>query len=138
VSDPVLTADERAEIVKAAEQFNAAHFFECHDTLEEMWSGHRGAGRDFFQGLIQVAVAFYHLGNGNMAGAESMFSRGLKRLAKYPDRYCAFDLAAHRAEVEAWRERARSGTIEEIRSSGLPRWRFDFDAAGGPAPEGRK
>jgi predicted metal-dependent hydrolase len=124
MTEPDLTPEERAALGKAAAEFNAAHFFECHDTLEDMWAGHRGPGRDFFQGLIQVAVGFHHFGNGNLAGAESMFSRALKRLAPYPDRYCGFDLAAHRAEVERWRARAASGTIEGVTSADLPTWRF--------------
>ena len=126
MTEPELTEEERTALARATAEFNAAHFFECHDTLEEMWSGHRGAGRDFFQALIQVAVGFYHLGNGNAAGADSMFSRALKRLARYPERYCGFDVAGHRREVEEWRARARSGSLEALRAVDPPRWRFEL------------
>ena len=50
----------------------AVFFFECHDTLEEVWTGIRGSARDFFQGLIQVSVGFYHHGNGNRGGQRSL------------------------------------------------------------------
>jgi hypothetical protein len=123
--EPSLDDEEKAALAKGVAEFNAGLFFECHDTLEEMWAGVRGPSRDFFQGLIQVSVAFYHLGNGNAAGAESMFTRALKRLAKYPGRYCGFDLAAHRGEIERWRRNAAEGDVTPMPVSALPKWRFE-------------
>ena len=121
-AEPVLTEEDRAAVRKAVREFNDGHFFECHDTLEEMWTGLRGPGRDFFQGLIQVSVAFYHLGNGNLAGFESMTRRAQKRLSGYPDRYFGFDLAAHRAQIEAWRARAAAGDLAGVTVADLPKW----------------
>jgi predicted metal-dependent hydrolase len=117
--EPVLTADERAAFDKAVAEFNEGRFFECHDTLEDLWAGLRGPSRDFFQGLIQVSVAFYHLTSDNPAGAESMLERALKRFERYPDRYFGFDLAAHRAELRAWLRRVRQGE-----DAPLPTWSF--------------
>jgi hypothetical protein len=125
VPEPQLSAEDRAAFEKGVAEFNAGHFFACHDTLEEMWSGVRGPSRDFFQGLIQVAVAFHHLSNGNLAGATSMLGRALERFAKYPDRYFGFDLAAHRAELLAWRERLAEGRVGEPTLADLPKWRFE-------------
>jgi len=105
-------------------EFNARLFFECHDTLEELWSGLRGPWRDFFQGLIQVTVAFYHLGNGNLGGAASMLDRALRRLEGYPPRYYGFDLASHREELERWRSRLLARDLEALRVSPPPRWDF--------------
>ena len=122
---PSLTEEETAAFEKGVAEFNAGHFFECHDTLEDMWTGLRGPARDFFQGLIQVSVAFYHLGGGNLAGADSMFRRALKRFERYPDRYFGFDLAAHRAELRGWRERIATARLEDLAATGRPRWRFD-------------
>jgi predicted metal-dependent hydrolase len=126
-ADPALTAEERAAFEKGVAEFNTGYYFECHDTLEDMWTGLRGPSRDFFQGLIQVSVAFYHLTGGNTAGADSMLRRALKRFERYPARYFGFDLAAHRAELAAWRERIAAATAGD---GGLedppPRWRFDL------------
>ncbi len=105
-------------------EFNAGHFFECHDTLEEMWTGLRGPSRDFFQGLIQVSVAFYHLDNGNLAGAGSMLRRALKRFEKFPDRYFGFDLGQHRRELRGWLERVEAGDVQALAADAPPRWRF--------------
>jgi hypothetical protein len=114
-------------------EFNAGFFFECHDTLEEMWSGVRGPSRDFFQGLIQVSVAFYHLTGGNLAGAESMLARALKRFEKYPDRYFGFDLATHREQLRAWLERIAAADVGQTALDGLPKWKFDPTS---PSPSG--
>lgn len=122
--EPVLTAEERHAFEKGVAEFNAGCFFECHDTLEEMWAGIRGPSRDFFQGLIQVSVAFYHLTGGNLSGAESMLLRALKRFERYRDRYFGFDLAAHRTVLGGWLERIRSGEAGEVSASELPKWEF--------------
>jgi predicted metal-dependent hydrolase len=126
--EPVLDPQERAAFAKGVREFNEGYYFECHDTLEELWSGLRGESRDFFQGLIQVAVGHYHLGNGNAAGAHSMFERALARFAKYPARYFGFDLERQRAEL---RELLR-GLAADVAPSERPRWRFDEPASAGP------
>jgi predicted metal-dependent hydrolase len=83
-------------------EFNRRHFYECHETLEDLWAGIRGPSRDFFQGLIQVAVGFYHLGNHNPVGAGRLFRRAMKRLEGYPDHYAGLDLGALRTSVSEW------------------------------------
>jgi uncharacterized protein len=113
IPEPVLGEDERAAFARGVEEFNRGLFFECHDTLEDLWSGLRGPSRDFFQGLIQVAVAFHHVSNGNAAGAVSMIDRALGRFRVYPARYFGFDLDELRAELAAWRERLRQPGWED-------------------------
>src|SRR6185503_20112858 len=110
-------------------EFNRGFYFECHDTIEDLWTGLRGPSRDFFQGLIQVSVAFYHLGNENPAGARSMFERALARFAKYPGRYFGFDLDAHRAELRAWLARIEAGQAAPPPLDHVPKWTFDPPAA---------
>jgi predicted metal-dependent hydrolase len=122
-AEPVLSKEERTQFLAGVRLFNAGLYFECHDVLEEMWSGVRGDGRDFFQGLIQVAVAFYHLSGGNAEGARSMLGRALKRLAPYPERYFGFELGAHRAELLEWLRRLEAG---EAPLDSRPRWSFDL------------
>ena len=41
--------------------FNAQRYYEAHDVLEDLWLRTKGADRDFYQGLIQLAGAFVHL-----------------------------------------------------------------------------
>jgi predicted metal-dependent hydrolase len=107
--EPGLADEERAALARGIAQFNDGLFFECHDTLEEAWSGVRGTPRDFFQGLIQAAVGFYHLGNGNRPGATTLLRRSLARLGRYPARYAGVELAPLRAAIGDWLEALASG-----------------------------
>jgi hypothetical protein len=132
-AEPELGTEQRAELERGVRQFNEGYFFECHDTLEELWSGLRGPGRDFFQGLIQVSVAFYHLGNGNRSGALSMLERAQRRFGGYPDRWYGFDLAVHRAELGRWQRRIAADDLEGVSRDELPVWRFEPAPSTAPA-----
>jgi predicted metal-dependent hydrolase len=129
VPAPALSVQERDAFERGVAEFNAGYYFECHDTLEDMWVGIRGPSRDFFQGLIQVSVAFYHLTGGNLPGAESMLRRALKRFQRYPDRYFGFDLAAHRAELRGWLDRMASAQVHGLTVADLPKWSFGHAAS---------
>ena len=121
---PMLSGPERAAFDRGVAEFNAGYYFECHDTLEDMWAGVRGPSRDFFQGLIQVSVAFYHLTGDNLPGAESMLRRALKRFERYPERYFGFDLGAHRAELQGWLDRIATARVGGLTPADLPKWSF--------------
>jgi predicted metal-dependent hydrolase len=105
---PLSEEDERG-LRLGLTQFNEGCFFECHDTLEEVWSGMRGERRDFFQGLIQVSVGLYHWSNANPGGALTLLERGLKRLSGYGARYEGVDLEALRSEVASARSAIEAG-----------------------------
>lgn len=83
--------------------FNAAHFFEAHEVLEDVWRPAPEPERKFLQGLIQIAVALHHHSTGNVVGCRSLLQRGLRNLAPYPNRYLGLELAPFRDEVEQWR-----------------------------------
>jgi uncharacterized protein len=123
IEDPRLSPEDLFLLARGAREFNAGFYFECHDSLEELWSGVRGPSRDFFQGLIQVAVAHYHLGNSNAAGASSLMERALGRFARYGPSHCGFDLAAQRADLEARLSALREGRLEAA-AQPRPAWRF--------------
>ena len=122
--EPALLDEDLAALRKGAREFNGGYFFECHDTLEEAWSGIRGPARDFFQGLIQVSVGFYHWRNGNAGGASTMLERGLGRLSRYGSSYYGLELAHLRSAVLACRERVRAGEPFPEDPEALPRYRL--------------
>jgi len=70
------------ELQKAVEEFNSGDWFECHETLEELWVGEKGELRDFYQGLLQIAVALHHLRNGNFKGAVNLLKGGSECLSR--------------------------------------------------------
>jgi predicted metal-dependent hydrolase len=107
--EPELDDEEKALLARGVELFSQRRFYECHDTLEELWSGVRGPSRGFFQGLIQAAVGFYHLENGNRAGARRLFDRALARLEGYPDRYAGVDAGPLRAPLVRFRDALAAG-----------------------------
>jgi hypothetical protein len=76
---------------RGVEEFNTRHFFEAHDTWEELWMETRGNHRLFYQGLIQTAVGFYHFSNGNFKGASSQFDKALAKLDRYLPAYHGVD-----------------------------------------------
>lgn len=63
--------------------FNHHLFFEVHEVLEPQWMKEQGEIKRFLQGLIQIAVAFYHLGRGNLAGTRSLLHEGLIKIAPH-------------------------------------------------------
>ncbi|AJE02812.1 DUF309 domain-containing protein [Geobacter pickeringii] len=57
------------ELRRGIEEFNRGEWFDCHETLEELWAGEQRAVRSLYQGVLQVAVALHHWREGNYRGA---------------------------------------------------------------------
>ncbi len=90
--------------MRGLELFNRGEYFEAHEALELAWREERGPVRELYRGILQVAVAYYHILRGNYRGAQKMFLRSRTWLAPFPDRCCGIDLASLRgdyARVEA-------------------------------------
>ena len=58
-------------------------FFEAHELWEELWSEYYLDDKTFIQGLIQLAVSFVHLGNGNLKGAKSLLKKSTDKFSNY-------------------------------------------------------
>ncbi|HEV8437628.1 MAG TPA: DUF309 domain-containing protein [Methylomirabilota bacterium] len=65
-----------ATLRAAAVLFDAGLYFEVHELLEPHWIRAEGGAREALQGLIQIAVGFQHLANGNVAGARALVRDG--------------------------------------------------------------
>jgi predicted metal-dependent hydrolase len=57
------------------EKFNQGAFYACHDDLEEAWRQESSPARDLYRGLLQIAVAYYQIEQGNYRGATKMLLR---------------------------------------------------------------
>jgi uncharacterized protein len=77
--DPVDAPLEMA-LGQAALLFDGRLYFEVHELLEPYWLRAAGRERETLQGLIQVAVGFHHLSNGNGAGARALLHDGAAKL----------------------------------------------------------
>ena len=69
-------------LLQALGEFNRGDWFECHETLEDLWVGSEGEVRDFYQGTLQLAVALHHWRNGNFGGAVSLLQGGATYLRR--------------------------------------------------------
>jgi len=87
-----LSQEEPEEFWQGVEQFNQGQFYACHDTLEALWMEATEPEKTFYQGVLQIAVGLYHLGNGNWHGAVILLGEGIKRLDKYPGAYSGIDV----------------------------------------------
>jgi predicted metal-dependent hydrolase len=114
------------ELRQGVEEFNGAYFFEAHETLEELWRGTSGPLRLFYQGLIQLAVALYHLSNGNRRGALNLLSKSLDKLLTFQPTCQNIDVAALCREAEVWLERVRQSPDGDVLvdRAALPRIRW--------------
>ena len=57
-------------------------FFAAHEELEDAWRAAPAEERDFFQGLVHVAVAWYQAGRGNRVGCERQLEKAARRSAR--------------------------------------------------------
>lgn len=106
--------------------FNRGYFFECHDTLEDLWHGTRGVDRLFLQGLIQISVGFYHMLNRNFKGAASQLTRGVGKLDRYRPAYRGIELERFTKDVLRWllmAERGLKGDTVDIDLKQMPKLR---------------
>lgn len=88
-------------LVKGIDEFNRRLYFECHETLEEIWLEDHGEDRLFYQGLIQIAAGYYKLEQGVLIGAIKLWQRGLEKVEAYPPLHLGVDLRAMIATTRA-------------------------------------
>ena len=88
------------ELRAGIEEFNAGLYFECHETLEELWMARAGPDRWLYQGILQIGVSLHHLRRGNWVGAVNLMERGLHLLSAYPDRCQGVEVSALRRSSE--------------------------------------
>lgn len=113
--------------------FNRGDYFECHDVLEELWTETFDERRNFYQGLIQAAVALHHFEGGNLAGAMRMYHSARAYLQGYPPRYEGIDLAGFLRDFETCFRELREADKSEypfhitLRTDRIPRIAFCED-----------
>ncbi len=65
--------------------FNNKEYYDAHEYWEELWLNYKLEDAKFVQGLIQLAVSYFHFFNDNLKGAKSMLD---KSKGKFSD--CSF------------------------------------------------
>ena len=91
--------DKQAALTKGIQEFNAGDYFECHETLEDVWMIEVGPDRPFYQGLLQLSVGCFHLLNRNYVGAESQWSKAHTKLIAFGDQHQGVELKSLTAQI---------------------------------------
>ena len=121
---PLSDAERREALATGVREFNSWRFYDCHETLEDVWRAESPELADFFQGIIKVAAAFHHLLRGNHKGAVNLLGHALTLLAPYRPACLGVDVQRLIEETNACYERIRElgpERIGEFDRSTLPR-----------------
>jgi hypothetical protein len=79
-------------------------YFAAHEELEDAGRAAPAAERDFLQGLVHVAVAWYQAGRGRKVGMERQLAKAIRRLEPYAPTHRGVELEpllAQLRELEA-------------------------------------
>ena len=87
-------------------------YFEAHEELELAWRAAPVEERDFFQGLVHVAVAWYQAGRGRPVATASQLEKAARRLGPFAPEHRGVDVASVLAQVEAARRRVAEGSLD--------------------------
>jgi uncharacterized protein len=86
-------SDLPPEWLQGISEFNQGEYYACHDTLEALWMDSIDPDKRFYQGVLQIAVACYHLHNRNWRGAVTLLGEGIGRLPYYQPIYAGIDVS---------------------------------------------
>ncbi|MET0502010.1 MAG: DUF309 domain-containing protein [Candidatus Binatia bacterium] len=95
-----MEAHDDPRFLKGIEEFNRGLFFECHETLEEIWLEEHGEERKFYQGIIQIAAGYFKWEQKVPAGAIKLWHSGLEKLEPYGPVYLGIDVVSFVAAVK--------------------------------------
>ena len=112
-----MTEEIPLEFWQGIEQFNSQEFYACHDTLEALWMEASEPEKRFYQGILQIAVALYHLGNQNWRGAVILLGEGINRLSYYQPSYAGIaveDLLGQSAKLLSALQQAGPEEVAEF------------------------
>jgi uncharacterized protein len=90
----------------------AGEFFAAHEELEDAWRAADESERDFLQGLVHVAVAWYQAGRGNRVGCERQLEKAQRRLGPYAPRHRGVDVASLLDQLRAAAETVEAGSLD--------------------------
>jgi predicted metal-dependent hydrolase len=96
---------------RGVELIRAGRYFEAHEELETAWRVADPEERDFFQGLVHVAVAWYQAGRGKRTGCERQLAKARLRLAPYAPSHRGIDVAAALERIQKAEATVAGGSL---------------------------
>ena len=97
---------------RGLELIRAGEFFAAHEELELAWRAAADPERDFYQGLVHVAVAWYQAGRGNRVGCERQLEKAARRLGPYAPEHRGVDVESILQQVDIAAETVHRGSLE--------------------------
>lgn len=116
-------------------QFNAWMFYDCHETLEDIWreTGEKGDDStlaNFYQGIIKAAAGYHHLLRENYRGAVNLLSDTFRLLEPYRPRTLGVDVDGLLEGIRASLQRIRElgdGRLREFERERIPRIAYESE-----------
>lgn len=99
---------------RGLELIRGGRYFDAHEELELAWRAAAPAERDFYQGLVHVAVAWYQAGRGRRVGCERQLEKARRRLAPFAPAHRGVDVASLLRQLDAAAETVRRGSLELV------------------------
>jgi uncharacterized protein len=77
----------------------SGEYFAAHEELENVWRAAGADERDFFQGLVHVAVAWYQAGRGRRIGTQRQLEKAIRRLEPFGPEHRGVDVSRLTAQL---------------------------------------
>jgi uncharacterized protein len=90
----------------------AGRFFEAHEELELAWRAAPAEERDFCQGLVHVAVAWYQAARANQVGTARQLDKAIRRLGPFAPAHLGVDVAGILEQLQAAQRAVARGSLE--------------------------
>lgn len=103
------------------DQLDSGSYWECHETLEELWREEPSDLRYLYQGVLLVAVGLLHLERGNRHGAVMKLESGTELLRRFEPECLGLDVRSLRTEAERCLDTLRESPNELAPALALPR-----------------
>ena len=103
------------DLARGLDLIRAGSFFEAHEALEDAWRAAPDGERDFFQGLVHVAVAWYQAERGNRVGCERQLEKARRRLSAFAPEHRGVDVALVLSQVEDAAVTVAAGSLALVR-----------------------
>ena len=97
---------------RGVELIRTGQYFAAHEELEDAWRAAEPAERDFLQGLVHVAVAWYQAGRGKEIGCGRQLEKAVRRLGPYAPEHRGIDVAALLVQLKVAQAIVASGSLE--------------------------
>jgi uncharacterized protein len=116
-----LSAEATSRFLDGVELIKRGEYFAAHEELELAWRAAPQEERDFFQGLVHVAVAWYQAGRGRQIGTERQLEKAIRRLTPYAPAHRGLDIGSLLTQLRRALQVAQADRLEHA-------VRIDLDA----------